>query len=135
MPTRPSADRTDVRRLALLALPVLALGLVPAAAAGTAKDASAWAKPQIARVVKAGLMAPDVASFRGQDPLDERALQSIVEGLNGLFAAQATTLPPPPAPPVTTTTTTLPVTTTAPAPLPATTTTTTAVAAAPPWQL
>jgi cell wall-associated NlpC family hydrolase len=125
MPIRLSADRAAVvcRRLALLALPVLALGLAAGAAAGTSKDASAWAKPQIARVVKAGLMAASVESFRGQDPLDEGSLQSIVAGLNELFAAEATPLPPVPLPPLATTT----------VPAGSTTTTTTPAEAGPPW--
>jgi cell wall-associated NlpC family hydrolase len=110
-----------VRRLALLA--VFPLALAPAALAGTSKDTAAWAKPQIARVVKAGFMSATVASFRGSDPLDESALQAIVQGLNDRFA----TLGADPVP--------LAPTTIALPPLPTTTTIATAppAAAAPPW--
>jgi cell wall-associated NlpC family hydrolase len=119
-----------VRRFCLLAVALLGLCLAPASSAGTAKDASAWAKPQIATVVKAGLMATSVASFRGQDPLDERALQGIVEGLNERFLALAPA--PAPLPPTTTTWTTTTTTT------PTTTASTpaavrSAVSPTPPW--
>ena len=72
MRVRRSADTTCAMRrpLALLAVPALALALAAAATAGTTTDTAAWAKPQIKAVVKAGLMADSVASFRGQDPLD-----------------------------------------------------------------
>jgi cell wall-associated NlpC family hydrolase len=92
------------RPLAFLAPPLLALTLAAAAAAAPSKDASAWAKPQIQQVVKAGFLADSVASFRGADPLDQQALQSVVEGLNAIFQAQAATAVP--------TTTTIPAPTT-----------------------
>jgi cell wall-associated NlpC family hydrolase len=142
------------RLLALLALPLLALTIAAAAAAGTSKDASAWAKPQIQQVVKAGFLADSAASFRGADLLDQQALQSIVEGLNAIFQAQTPQPLPLPVPTTTTfsttTTTTLPTSSTASTSttLPtssstsssssSTTTTTTAkkvVAVAPAWPL
>lgn len=112
------------RLLAVLAAPLAVLATAAAASAGTSKDAAAWAKPQIQQVVKAGLMADSVASFRGADPLDQQALQGIVEGLNELFAAQAAKPPP---------VTTYPTTSTLP---PASSsTTTTAAGIKPPWPL
>jgi cell wall-associated NlpC family hydrolase len=124
MPDRPAADiRLVTRRsLVLLALPVLGLALAATAPAAPSKDAAAWAKPQIQRVVRAGFMADGVASFRGADPLDQAALQSIVEGLNALFAEQAAPAPEPWPP--------LPTTSTATATTSATTT-----SAAAPWPL
>jgi cell wall-associated NlpC family hydrolase len=127
------------RPLALLAVPATCLAVAAAATAGTTRDTAAWAKPQIKAVVKAGLMADSVASFRGQDTLDQQALQSIVAGLNELFAAQveptyptttSTTTPVPTLP--TTTVPTVPTTT-----LPPTTTVRTTLSAAPPtaWKL
>jgi cell wall-associated NlpC family hydrolase len=110
------------RPLVLLAAPALGLVLAVAASAGTSKDTSAWAKPQIQRVVKAGFLADSVASFRGADALDQQALQSIVEGLNALFVTQA---PVPPVPAMPTTTTTVPSTTTLPTSSTTTATTTT----------
>lgn len=141
MRSRKSADTTCAMRrpFALLAVPVLCLAVAAAASAGTTRDTAAWAKPQIKAVVKAGLMADSVASFRGEDTLDQGALQSIVAGLNELFLAQVPT-----APPTTSTTTTIPTlpTTTLPTsttlPLP-TTTALPRVAASPPpataWKL
>jgi cell wall-associated NlpC family hydrolase len=106
------------RLLALLALPVLGLVVAAAATAGTTRDTSSWAKPQIKTVVKAGLMADSVESFRGSDALDQQALQSIVAGLNELFLAQAptttTTTTVPTDPTTTATVPTVPVTTTVP---------------------
>jgi cell wall-associated NlpC family hydrolase len=130
------------RPLALLAVPALCLAVAAAATAGTTRDTAAWAKPQIKAVVKAGLMADSVASFRGQDTLDQQALQSIVAGLNAVFAAQVAE-PSYPAPPTTTTTTpipTLPSTTLPTVPtttLPPATTVRTTLSAAPPtpWKL
>jgi cell wall-associated NlpC family hydrolase len=113
------------RPLALLAVLALGLTAAGAASAGTTKDAAAWARPQIQQVVKAGFMADSVASFRGSDALDQRALQGIVAGLNERFAALAAEPDPEPWWPVSTASTT----TTAP------TTTTTPVAGTPPWPL
>lgn len=139
-----------MRRLAaLFALP---LAFAAAATAGTTKDASAWAKPQIQQVVKAGFMADSVASFRGSDVLDQQALQGIVDGLNAIFVEQSTLpaplpLPPLPLPPVTTTvptttltapgTTTVGSTTSTTLPTSSTTTTTVPKSAlpVPPWPL
>jgi cell wall-associated NlpC family hydrolase len=104
MGTTPPADRRFVRRFCLLAVALLGLCLVPASSAETSTDTAAWAKPQIAAVVKAGLMSPSVAAFRGQDPLDERSLQAIVEGLNERFLTLGAA-PAPPPPPLSTTTT------------------------------
>ena len=87
-PTPPADNGAAMRRpLALLAVPATCLALAAAATAGTTKDASAWAKPQIQQVVKAGFLADSVASFRGGDPLDQQALQSVIEGLNAIFLA------------------------------------------------
>ena len=66
------------RRSLLCALvTVLVLALVPA---GAAKSAS-WAQAQIKTVVAAGLMAPDTASFRPDDPLTRGVLEEVVAGL------------------------------------------------------
>ena len=138
MQSRKSADTTCAMRrpLALLAVPALCLAVAAAATAGTTRDTAAWAKPQIKAVVKAGLMADSVASFRGQDTLDQQALQSIVAGLNELFAAQVAE----PTYPTTTTTPTLPTTTLPTVPtttLPPTTTVRTTLSATQPtpWKL
>jgi cell wall-associated NlpC family hydrolase len=130
-----------MRRLALLALPLLGLCLAPAALAGSSKDTAAWAKPQIARVVAAGLMAQSVDTFRGRDPLDQRSLQGIVEGLNERFLELGAPTATPPPPPTTSTTPTLPplgtaTTTTTTATLPATTAAVRRTAGlVPPWPL
>jgi len=65
-----------VRRLALFAL--VSLCLVPNAAAA---DAS-WAQPQIKRVVEAGLLADQVASFKPKQPLTQKALAATLETLS-----------------------------------------------------
>lgn len=64
------------RRLLVCAL----VALVAAAPAGAAKRQS-WALPQIEAVVGAGLMGPDVADFRPDDPLTRVALEQLVAGL------------------------------------------------------
>ena len=65
-----------MRRLAATALCALAL---PAAA--SAADRS-WAQPQIETVVEAGLLADDVATFKPQRPLTQRALGAALETLS-----------------------------------------------------
>ena len=65
-----------MRRLALFAL--VSLCLVPNAAAA---DAS-WAQPQIKRVVDAGLLAEQVANFKPQKPLTQKALAGTLESLS-----------------------------------------------------
>ena len=72
-----------MRRPARLAAALLAL-LVLAPAAGAAKPAPSWAKQEIAAVVGRGLMAPDAASFRPDDPLTRGELAELVTGLTGL---------------------------------------------------
>lgn len=49
-----------------------------------AKPKRSWADAQIRLVVSRGLMAPDVASFRPEDPLTRGALVGLVAGLSGL---------------------------------------------------
>ena len=68
------------RRTAILAL--CALAAAPAALHAAAPPAS-WARAQIAVVVAHGLLAPDVASFRPDDPLTAQDLDSLVAGLTG----------------------------------------------------
>src|ERR671935_2772288 len=46
-----------------------------------AKPQRSWADPQIRLVVAHGLMAPDVASFRPDDPLTRGALADLAAGL------------------------------------------------------
>src|ERR671935_1288270 len=53
------------------------------AAKPPAKPQRSWADAQIRLVVAHGLMAPDVASFRPDDPLTRGALSALVEGLTG----------------------------------------------------
>jgi cell wall-associated NlpC family hydrolase len=87
------------RRLTLLSVPCAALAFAtPALAAGpvdplptppspvaptvtTQQDAKSWAAPQIASVVLAGLMGPDVASFRPDDPLTRAELHDAIVAL------------------------------------------------------
>ncbi len=66
------------RRTTILAL--CALSVVPAALHAAAAPAS-WAQPQIVTVVGHGLLAPDVASFRPDDPLTAQDLDALVGGL------------------------------------------------------
>jgi len=75
-------------RISLLAaVIVLALGSGLARAAGSGgRDAQAWASAQIAAVVGAGAMGPDVASFRATDPLTRGELYDAVAAL-GLSVA------------------------------------------------
>jgi cell wall-associated NlpC family hydrolase len=91
-----SYRRMSRRILSLLF--VVALGAVAPAAAsppsppgsGTkppAKPRRSWADAQIRVVVSRGLMAPDVASFRPDDPLTQGALAALVGGLTGRQAA------------------------------------------------
>jgi cell wall-associated NlpC family hydrolase len=49
--------------------------------AGTAQSGKSWAAPQIASVVLAGLMGPDVASFRPDDPLTRGELHDALVAL------------------------------------------------------
>ncbi len=65
------------RRLLILCLCALA---APAALQAAAAPKS-WAQPQIAVVVKHGLLAPDIASFRPDDPLTAQDLDTLVGGL------------------------------------------------------
>ena len=65
------------RRLALPLL--LLLALVPPAQAAPERS---WAQPQIKAVVGAGLLADDVASFKPQKPLTQRALAAALETLS-----------------------------------------------------
>ena len=52
-----------------------------AAAAPAAKSGASWAAASIAAVVEAGLMGPDVASFRPDDPLTRGDLHAALVGL------------------------------------------------------
>jgi cell wall-associated NlpC family hydrolase len=66
-----------MRRRSLLCALVAMLALAPA---GSAKTMS-WAQAEIKAVVAAGLMAPDSASFRPDDPLTRGVLEQLVAGL------------------------------------------------------
>jgi cell wall-associated NlpC family hydrolase len=66
-----------MRRRSLLCALVAMLAAAPA---GAAKSTS-WAQPEIKTVVAAGLMAPDTASFRPDDPLTRSVLEQLVAGL------------------------------------------------------
>lgn len=68
------------RSSVILALCALAAG--PAALHAAPVPAS-WAQPQIVTVVGHGLLAPDVASFRPDDPLTAQDLDTLVGGLTG----------------------------------------------------
>ncbi len=65
------------RRSLLCAL----VALVAAAPALAARSAPSWAQAEIKAVVAAGLMSPDTASFRPDDPLTRGALEQLVAGL------------------------------------------------------
>ena len=78
--------------VAALALPAAALAVDPApgvsqASAGT--TATSWAAPQIASVVLAGLMGPDVGSFRPDDPLRREELHDAIVALGKPHQAPA----------------------------------------------
>jgi cell wall-associated NlpC family hydrolase len=66
-----------MRRRSLLCALLAMLALAPS---GAAKSTS-WAQAEIKAVVAAGLMAPDPASFRPDDPLTRGALEQLVAGL------------------------------------------------------
>jgi cell wall-associated NlpC family hydrolase len=68
------------RRSVILALCALAAGPAALHAAPAPKS---WAQPQIITVVGHGLLAPDVASFRPDDPLTAQDLDTLVGGLTG----------------------------------------------------
>jgi cell wall-associated NlpC family hydrolase len=68
-----------MRRRPAFACALVAALVATAPAAGIAKPS--WALPQIKAVVAAGLMSPDVASFRPDDPLTRDALGGLVAGL------------------------------------------------------
>jgi cell wall-associated NlpC family hydrolase len=72
-----------MRRRSLLCALVTTLALAPAA---DAAKSTSWAQPQIKAVVAAGLMAPDTASFRPDDPLTRGALEELVAGLTDATA-------------------------------------------------
>ena len=77
------------RRTIILAL--CTLSAVPAALHAATAPGS-WAQPQIVTVVGHGLLAPDVASFRPDDPLTAQDLDTLVGGLTGqsVLAAAST---------------------------------------------
>ena len=85
--------RSRLHRLCLAA--ALTLGLPASAAAagpadelgGTATAATSWAAPQIASVVLAGVMGPDVASFRPDDALTRGELHDAILALGKPHAA------------------------------------------------
>ncbi len=73
------------------------LVLVVTSAAGATPSPRSWAQPQIVQVVQAGLMAPDVASFRPDDPITQAELADLVGGLTeqpvtAAFASRPVTL-------------------------------------------
>jgi cell wall-associated NlpC family hydrolase len=70
--------------LAAAALAAL-LALAPAGSAG--RQAPNWAKAEIAAVVAAGLLAPDIASFRPEDALTRGELAELTAGLTGVEQA------------------------------------------------
>lgn len=78
------------RRFPILAV-LCALAAVPAAV-GAAP--SSWAQPQIDTVVARGLLAPDAASFRPDDPLTLQELGDLVAGLTGQPSAAAASASP-----------------------------------------
>jgi len=117
MPSGHPADTARVHlRFAAPLCALAALAAAPAVSAGTSHGAAAWATPQIALVVKNGLMAPSIGEFRPLDPLDQGSLQSIVERMGVLFATGAAPLATAPSTTTTTTTTTPPTTTAVPPP-------------------
>jgi cell wall-associated NlpC family hydrolase len=81
------------RRILSLAFVVALAAVTPAVASPPAppgsgtnpptKSRRSWADAQIRLVVSRGLMAPDVASFRPDDPLTQGALAALVGGLTG----------------------------------------------------
>ncbi|HSC93001.1 MAG TPA: S-layer homology domain-containing protein, partial [Gaiellaceae bacterium] len=75
------------RHVPLLAL-AAALALAPGAGAGAAKPAPSWARAEIATVVAAGLLAPDVTSFRPDEPLTQGELAELASGLARLGPAR-----------------------------------------------
>ena len=66
-----------------LACPAVAMGADPGAGLppATVTGGTSWAAPQIASVVLAGLMGPDVASFRPDDPLTRGELHDAIVAL------------------------------------------------------
>jgi cell wall-associated NlpC family hydrolase len=89
-------------RRVLIGLTALALGVAAPAGASSPpppgsttpttttpapKTTRSWADAQIRLVVAHGLMAPDVASFRPDDPLTRGALSALVGGLTARFPA------------------------------------------------
>ena len=68
-------------RLRLAIASLVAASLVGAAAHADASPTASWAQPQIAQVVAAGLMGPDVASFRPDDSLTRGELHEAILAL------------------------------------------------------
>jgi cell wall-associated NlpC family hydrolase len=64
-----------------LVLPCAVVALLVLAPVSAAKAPASWAQPEIQAVVSAGIMGPDVASFRPDDPLTKIALEQLVAGL------------------------------------------------------
>ncbi|HSC91045.1 MAG TPA: NlpC/P60 family protein, partial [Gaiellaceae bacterium] len=60
----------------------------PGAGAGAAKPAPSWARAEIATVVAAGLLAPDVTSVRPDEPLTQGELAELASGLARLGPAR-----------------------------------------------
>lgn len=85
----PADDTVGAMRKILLALAcLLTLAVAPSALAAKQQEAppaasSSWASQQIATVVAAGLLAPDVASFRPDDPLTAGELAEVLTALGG----------------------------------------------------
>jgi cell wall-associated NlpC family hydrolase len=63
------------------ALALILLALALGSSAASAAPPRSWAQPQIARVVQAGLMALDAASFRPDDPISPTELGDLIGGL------------------------------------------------------
>jgi hypothetical protein len=91
---RPEVVRYDMRMggarflslfgcVLALACPAIAQGADPAAdlPPATVTGGKSWAAPQIAAVVLAGVMGPDVASFRPDDPLTRGELHDAIVAL------------------------------------------------------
>ena len=72
-----------------LVVPATSLAAGPEGGAASAPTAKSWAAPQIASVVLAGVMGPDVASFRPDDSLTRGELHDAILALGKPHAAPA----------------------------------------------
>src|SRR2546423_11560320 len=85
------------RRVAAAAAVSLALLAAPALAAPKPPAQKSWAEAEIELVTSHGLLAPDAASFRPDDPLTAGDLSAVVSALSGKDVQSA----PDPSAPVT----------------------------------